>query len=249
MKLKKQNFWKIVKSIFIIFSIFLFSCNKQWKIDLIEISQIPDASGICFYEENKTFFVVNDEWKIFQIDKSGNILAQKYLWDYDFEGISCDFKNELLYLLLEDSWNILKLDVEKLDITWKYILDIKKEEREKYFWKNKWAEWLIFDNKNFYISTQKSKNNLLKFSIKNKEELKLEKIYNIDYKDLSWLTFYKNNLYIISDKNEKIFIYDLENEKIKVFKYLQKWKWEWISFDENWIIYLADDSGKVFIKN
>jgi hypothetical protein len=46
------------------------------------------------------------------------------------------------------------------------------------------------------------------------------------------MTFYKNKLYIISDKNDLYLIYDFKNKKIKYSKKLEKGSWEGISFDK-----------------
>jgi len=74
---------------------------------------------------------------------------------------------------------------------------------------------------------------------------KLKKSFNIPVKDLSWLTIYKDILYIISDKNDIILQYDIKSIKIIKEISLPKWAWEWITFDENWQMFLADDDWRV----
>ena len=226
-----------MKKYTLLFTILLltFSCSEeQYK----RISEIPEASWICYMQESETFFVANDEWSIFQINKKWKILKNKKVWKYDFEWIYC--KNNDIYILEEDSWNISKIGFKKLDIIETYTIDLKKEKRDKYFNKKSWWEWLAYDWKYFYISTQGKKNNLLKFSL-NKNKLKLEKKYDINLNDLSWLTILNNILYILSDKNDLILKFDLKTEKITQKIKLKKWHWEWISFDDKWNMYLSDD--------
>jgi len=248
-----------MKKILIILLLFLTSCSWKTENDNYEkIVEIPEASGICYMEKSDSFFVANDEGKIYEINKKWKILNKKNIWNYDFEGIVCDNKKEILYLLIEDSGNLLKIDSEKLKIKWDLILNLSEKERKKYFNEDSGAEWLAFDGKYFYISTQnkEKKNNLLKFSLqqqKNKNpnhsyNLKVEKTYDIKYRDLSWMTFYKNELYIVSDKNDLYLIYDFKNKKIKFSEKLKKGNWEWISFDNKWKMFLADDAWRVVEK-
>ncbi len=235
------------KIIFLIFVLFLYSCNNvtnKYK----KIAKISEASWICYMQNTNSFFVANDEWKVYEIDKLWKKLQEKNIWNYDFEGIVCDEKNNKIYLLLEDSWNLIKINSSNLEIVWDFLLDLDKKDRKKYFNKKSGAEWLAYTGEYFYISTQNKKNNLLKFKIKkDNKNLKLEKVFDLDYEDLSWMTFYENNLYILSDKNDSIFKYDLENEKIIETKKLSWASWEWIVFDEKWKIFLADDDGAIFI--
>lgn len=238
---------KIVKIFILITFLSLFSCSQEIEKNYKKISEIPEASWICYMEKSDTFFVANDEGKIYEIDKNWKILKEKNIWNYDFEWIVCNNEKEEIYVLIENSWNLLKVDSEKLDMLGDYILDLSKKERKKYFNEKSWAEWLAFDGKNFYISTQNKKNNLLKFSTSNKKnnKLNLEKVYDVKYDDLSWMTFYNKELYIISDKNDLYLIYDLENKENKISKELDKWDWEGIVFDNKWKLFLADDSGKI----
>ncbi len=246
---KEGNLW-YKKIIFLIILIFLSSCNniKNTENKYKKISKIPEASGICYMKKTEIFFVANDEWKIFKIDKNGKKLKEKNIWNYDFEWIVCNQKNNEIYLLIEDTWNLLKINSENLEISWDFILDLDEKDRKKFFNKKSWAEWLAYNWEYFYISTQNNKNNLLKFKIKkDKKNLKLEKVFNIESKDLSWLTFYKKDLYILSDKNDKIYKYNTKKEKIIKTRKVDLWAWEWIVFDENWKIFLADDNWEVVI--
>lgn len=236
----------------IIILIFLSSCNILNKKDnkYEDIVKIPEASGICYMQNSDSFFVANDEWKLFEIDKSGNMLNKRNIWSYDFEWIYCDNDKKEIYLLLENTWNLLIISALDFKIIWDFVLDIDSKKRNKYFNEKSWAEWLIFNSNYFYISTQNNKNNLLKFKIsKNNKKLKLEKIYDINYKDLSWLDFYKDLLYILSDKNDSIYVYNLDKEEIDEVIKIKKWSWEWITHDQYWSIYLADDDWKIIKYN
>jgi hypothetical protein len=58
------------KKILIISLLFLTSCsgnieNNNHK----KIAEIPEASGVCYMEKSNSFFVANDEGKIYEINK------------------------------------------------------------------------------------------------------------------------------------------------------------------------------------
>lgn len=229
-----------MKKIFILpFLLLFFSCSNSQSYN--NSLKIPEASGICYSENNNIFFVINDEWNIYEIDKNLNILKNKYIWDYDFESIEC-MKNEFL-MTNEKTWKILKID-NNFNILNKYKINWYKLEK-------KWIEWFAkVSNKKYVISTQSKKEDNLLFIEFKDNKFKVIKKINLKYKDLSWLTFYEWFLYIISDKNDLILKYDLELNKIIQEIKLKKWAWEGISFDKNWDIFLADDDWRVVkIKN
>ncbi|MCP4523222.1 MAG: hypothetical protein GY828_03310 [Candidatus Gracilibacteria bacterium] len=211
-----------------------------------KITNIPEASGICFMEKTESFFVTNDEGTIYEIDHSGKILQKKKIGKIDFEGIACNTETNEVYALVENTGEIYVLSPKNLKTNFIYSLDISKKERDKYLDEKNGAEGLMFDGKYFYISTQHKKNNLLKFEKEKKgDKLLLKKNFDIKSEDLSGLTFHKSELYILSDKKQSIYKYDLKKEKIISTKKLEKGSWEGITFDKNDNIFLADDAGSV----
>jgi len=190
------------------------------------------------------FYVVSDEWEIQKINSSLKKLEYfKFEENYDFEAIVCDENNNNLLAVDEKSWNIYKIEMIRdgfspLKITKKYKINWYKLNK-------KWIEWFAKISQNKYIiSTQEKKNNLLVLEFKD-EKFKIIKKIDFPYKDLSGLEYFNKKLYIISDKNNKIFIYDLEKEKTINIIQLQDGAWEWISFDKNWNMLLADDDGRI----
>ena len=61
------------------------------------------------------------------------------------------------------------------------------------------------------------------------------------------MDYHNEKLYIISDKNDKLYIYNLKKKKMKKKSYnLPKFAQEGIAFDNNGSLLLADDDGAVF---
>jgi len=197
-----------------------------------------EASGICFDETDNSFYAVSDEWEIQKIDTNlKKIWYFKFKKNYDFESIICEKNN--LFATNEKTWEILKIDKQNFEILEKYKINWYKLEE-------KWIEGFskIWENK-YVISTQSKKIENLLFLEFSNNKFKVIKKINFPYKDLSWLEYYQNFLYILSDKNDKIYKYDLKKEKIIDTINLQKWAREGISFDKNWNIFLADDNWRI----
>jgi len=208
------------------------------------VVDIPESSWICYMDTNDTFYVVNDEWGVYNIDSKWEILNSIQLWEYDFEWIYCNNDNKELYLLQENKPELLVVDRESFKVTSK--IKIKTLSKKKYFNNKSWAEGLTFNKGYFYISFQSTENNLMRWKLNNNnEELIISDTYTIDKEDLSWLDFYNNKLYIISDKKEQIYIYDISAESIIETINLNKKHWEWIAFDKDWVKYLADDEWSI----
>lgn len=223
--------------------LFFISCTPNGSMKTLV--NIPEASWICYFEKNDSFFVASDEGSVYEISKKGKILQKNKLWKYDLEWIMCE--NNKLYVLEEESGNLLELKPKDLSLIKIIKNNLSKKDRKKYFDADSGAEWLTSDGKNIYISTQHKKNNLLEFTLKD-DELILKKVFDIEMDDLSGLTFHKKDLYILSDKHDVIWIYDIKTEKVIKKIPLPKGNWEGIVFDNKGDIYLADDAGRVVKK-
>ncbi|MDQ7022134.1 MAG: SdiA-regulated domain-containing protein [Candidatus Gracilibacteria bacterium] len=211
------------------------SCNNNENYK--KISNIAEASGICYSEKNDTFFVVNDEGNIYKLNKEGTILKKKFIGNYDLESIIC-LDNELL-VIDEKTGNILKIDLENFNILEKYKIfgyNLEKKGIEGFI--------KISDNK-YIISTQSEKKENLLFLEFSDEKFKVTKKIKLKYKDLSGLSYNSGFLYILSDKNDIILKYDLEKKEIIQKIKLKKGAWEGITFDEKGNIFLTDDDGKI----
>lgn len=218
----------------VILVITLTSCSISKKL-----SDIPEASWLC--QNDSYYYTVSDKWIVYKLKNDWYILKENNLWKEDLEWIVCNING--LYALVE-SGKLIELDYD-LNVLNTY----KLEDRDKYFTKKAWAEGITYVNWYFYISSQSEENNLLKYEmVSNTTHLKLIDKYSIPYKDLSWLDYYNNLLYIVSDKNNKIYKYDINSNKIVWNIDLGKWNWEWISINKNWDIYLADDKWFIIKK-
>jgi len=187
---------------------------------------IPEASGIC--EKDGKFYVANDEGKIYVV-KNRKIISIHNFKGYDFEGIHCGKKN--LFLAVENKSEIVKISY-KMKIKDKIKLKIKN------YSKSHGIEGIAKKGKLFYIVIQNKK------SIYLFKKDKLFKKLKIGIKDMSGIDIKDNMLYIVSDKNDKLYFYDLTKEKIVKTKKLPKIATEGIVFTKKGF-YLANDDGDI----
>jgi len=189
--------------------------------------QIPEASGIC--EKNGKFYVANDEGKIY-IVKNNQIIQKVKFKGYDFEGIHCG--NKYLFLAVENKSEILKLD-------YKFHIQKKIKLKIKNYSKAKGIEGIAKQKDKFYISIQ-NKRSIFVFDKKGNLIDKLK----VEIKDISGVDIKGNILYFVSDKNDKLYFYDLKLKKLIKTINLPKVATEGIVKTKTGF-YLANDDGDI----
>ncbi len=220
------------------------------------IAKIPEASGIAYSYKSNTLFVVNDEGSIYELSLKGDILRKEKLGKYDLEGIAVDDENNLLLLAIEGNDEILILSKNKLKK--KHKISIKREYKGVKVLKkgNDGIEGLTLYKNKIYASNQ-SKNRypkedssiivIIDYDLKKKKQ-KIKDIIDHGFIDIAGLTFYKDILYMISDKENLLIQYDIKLKKvIRKQKLPKKYAQEGITFDDKGNLYIADDNGQILI--
>jgi len=204
------------------------------------IASIPEASGISYCEESDTLVVANDEGSFYELSTTGEILTEHKLGNYDLEGIVCEKEKFIFAIeggaLLEVNRKTLKSKVLKLKGTG-YKLTKKHG-----------IEGITKIGDLYYLSIQEKKRkkdaNLLVVKM-GVNYAKVIQVINHKIIDSSGMQYHNKKLYILSDKKEKLYIYDLKREKILKKIKLPKFAQEGITFDKKGFVYFADDDGFV----
>ncbi|MCD6653248.1 MAG: SdiA-regulated domain-containing protein [Sulfurovum sp.] len=239
-----------MKYYFLLLTFLLVSCAEK---DIEVIADIPEASGICYSGTTDTLFVANDEGKIYEISTSGKILRQKKLGKYDLEGVACDDAKKQLYFVLEGKDNLLIVDQNTLQVL-KEINVERTYRGKKLLVKDKehGLEGIAIGEDKIYLANQ-SKNPYPKddpsiivvIDKYNDKEAKIETVIDPHRKDIAGLSFYKGYFYMVSDKEDLLIKYDLKKAKTVWVRKLPKFSQEGITFDNEGMMYLADDEGRV----
>lgn len=203
------------------------------------IANIPEASGISYCSNTDTLIVVSDEGSYYEINSQGDILSTHELGDYDFEGVVCE--DDILMLAVEGE-GLLRVDRESLDTK---------------FFELKGDGYKITDKHGIEGLTKIKKRYYLSIQAKNEEDSKLlvvkldgdcaevKRVIDHGIIDSSGLTYENKKLYIVSDTNDALYIYNIKTKEIEQEIELPEFAQEGVAFDEDNNIYFADDDGAV----
>ncbi len=203
------------------------------------IAKIPEASGISYCNNTNTLIVVSDEGSFYEINSQGDILATHELGDYDFEGVVCE--DDKLMLAVEGE-GLLRVDRDTLDTKFFAL----KGDGFK-ITKKRGIEGLTKIKKRYYLSIQaKKKKDSKLLVVKLKGDCAVvKKVINHGIIDSSGLTYENKKLYIVSDTNDALYIYNLKKKRVDKKIKLTKFAQEGVAFDKDNNIFFADDNGAV----
>jgi len=204
------------------------------------IASIPEASGISYCEDSKTLVVANDEGSFYELSTMGNILTKHKLGNYDLEGVVCE-KEKFVFAI--ESGALLQVNRKTLKGK---VLKLKGTGYE--LTKKHGIEGITKIGDLYYLSIQAKKKKkdakILVVQI-GVNYAKVIKVINHKIIDSSGMQYHNKRLYIVSDKKEKLYIYNLKTNKILKRIKLPKFAQEGITFDKKGFVYFADDDGFV----
>ncbi|MCK5853625.1 MAG: SdiA-regulated domain-containing protein [Sulfurovaceae bacterium] len=226
----------------ILFFLLLSSFSNAEKISSKhKISNIEEASGVSYCTDTNTYMVANDEGSFYEISPEGKTLSRHKLGDYDLEGVVCQ-KEELIFAIEKGALLIVNRETLKT----KYL---KVKSKKFNLSKKAGIEGIAKVEELYYLAIQAKKKKdarILIVKITDNHAKVIDSIKH-DILDTSGLDYHDEKLYIISDKNDKLYIYNLKKNKMKKKSYnLPKFAQEGIAFDNNGSLLLADDNGAVF---
>ena len=206
-----------------------------------KITAIPEASGISYCKDTNTLMVANDEGTLYEITPKGEILLKHKLGDYDLEGVVC-LKKEVI-LAVEDG-SLLRVNRKSLKIK-----KLKIRGKGVKFRKKSGIEGIAKIGKLYYLTIQSKKRkkraNILVVKL-NSNSADIIDIINHQIIDSAGMEYHNNKLYIVSDKKDKLYIYDYKKNRVLKKVKLDKFAQEGITFDRDNNVYLADDNGAIF---
>jgi len=223
-------------------SLFLLSfsaCNADSNTNPNQIASIPEASGISYCDNTDTLIVANDEGSFYEITPNGEVLSTYKLGKYDLEGVVCE--DETITFAVEDG-GLLQVNRKRLK---KKLLKLKGKTFK--LTKKAGVEGITKIKDLYYLSIQakKEKDSKLLVVKVGANYAKVTDVIDHGIIDSSGLEYKNKKLYIVSDKKDTLYIYNLKKNKIKKKIKLPKFAQEGIAFGKNNDVYFADDNGAV----
>ena len=83
---------------------------------------LNEPSGLCFHPARGTLFAVGDEGDIYELSLMCELIRARHVADEDFEGIACDPRSGLLYVVVESADTVLQVDPEEFRIRARYAI-------------------------------------------------------------------------------------------------------------------------------
>ena len=207
--------------------------NEQHKI-----VSIAEASGISYCQNTDTLMVANDEGSMYEITPKGEIVSRHKLGNYDLEGVVCG-DSEVIFAV--EGGSLLRVNRKSFK-TQELKIDGFK------FNKKSGIEGIAKIGDLYYLSIQakkkKKKAKILVVKV-GKKYAKIKKIINHGIIDSAGMEYHNNKLYIVSDKKDKLYIYNPRTNSVYKKIKLDKFAQEGITFDNSGNVFFADDDGAV----
>ena len=215
----------------------LTACGKEKSSNII--ATIPEASGISFCKGSKSLVVANDEGAFYELSLEGKVLQHHQLGDYDLEGVVC--QKEHFIFAIEDG---ALLSVERKTLKSKRF---KVKGQGFKISKKHGIEGITKIDDFYYLTIQSKKRKKSKILLVKlgKNYAKVVKTIHHRIIDSAGMEYHDKNLFIVSDREERLYRYDLKREKILKTIKLPKFAQEGVTFDNEGYIYFADDNGAV----
>jgi len=204
-----------------------------------KIASIPEASGISYCSNSKTLMVANDEGTFYEISPQGAILSKHKLGKYDLEGVVCE-KDKIIFAVEDGA--LLEVNRKTFKTTF-----IKIKGQDFKFSKKSGIEGITKIKDLYYVSIQAKKEKDSKILVLKVGKNYAKVIETIQHGiiDSAGMQYHDKKLYIVSDKKDKLYIYNLKKNKVKKSVKLPKFAQEGITFGIDKDIYFADDDGAV----
>jgi uncharacterized protein YjiK len=230
------------------------------EVKMGRIATIREASGICYIKKSDTFYVVGDNGMIYHISRSGMILDWHdfaTLKHKDFEGITYDKKNDLLYVAVEGVDNLLVLDreyvvhddrnIDREDASGDLVLEKDNENGIEAI--TFAADALFIANQSYTFLPEPDASVLIQLDLSSEDKIAMKKVVSLNpYTDIAGLAYYKGRIYMVSDDEKLLLVYDpVKNGVVdtialkSIDPQLDEMAIEGVAFDDKGYIYFAYD--------
>jgi uncharacterized protein YjiK len=237
----------------------LFPYQKAADLDTVDYHE---PSGLVYHPERQSLFVAGDQGHLTEIATNGALIKQKRIEKTDFEGLTLNPDNGLLYAVIEGKDSLLEIDPETLDARRNIPLDFTFENAPLVNAQQHGIEGIAFvpdaDAANdgvFYLANQSlqaggdNPSLIMKIILDSSAGIPIGRVagyFPLPIPDLSDLAYDPTDqtLLAISDNNNTLLRLTLSGAMISVFP-LPGQDQEAITLDPNGALYIGEDSGYV----
>lgn len=200
--------------------------------------KISEPSDICYDAESKSFYMVSDNGYLYETTLEGKIVRKAPGRGLDYEAVC--IQDSMLIVVEEMS--------RKLIFYAKSDLHIIKSVRIPYSGaRNKGFEAIVYvpSTKQIILGCEKDQAQLVFLNattLQVENEIEIKKI-----SDISAITYYNNNLYVLSDEDREVRIFDVQTMQVKSRYKVNVLNPEGICFADDKSFILSDDLQKMFV--
>lgn len=171
--------------------------------------EVKEPSGLAYYPENNSLFIVSDDGDLYETTLDGKILRKAPYQGVDFEAVT--FVNNQIYVVEERHRNVLVFDPKDLKLLRTHHIPYAGG-------RNKGFESITYipESKKFILVTEKDPVYIMEFDT----TFRQLNIHRFDAaRDISSATYFEGFLYLLSDEDRTIFKLFPEDYSI-----VQAWK-------------------------
>lgn len=206
-------------------------------------NKISGFSGVCLNENGTGLYGVADDGDIYNISFEGEKLGKLPLnVEKDFEGVTTDATNKVVYTCEEREWAIYQLNSEKSEAT--KIANINVENGVE----NKGLEGIAYGKGNLYVANQQYPTTIFTYTL---SEGKVTDSVTVDFaKFLSDLCYDETNdtLWCVDSKQQLLFNIALDGELLATYdvSFVPKPEGICVDYQRGVMWFACDSTGRLF---
>ena len=217
---------------------------------------LEEPSGIVYHAQSKTLFVVDDEGYIMECTTDGKFLRKTKVGEYDLEGVTVGPSGNLI-LAVEGDEILLHLSKDDLSvISVSYVQRYVEGELLLPADKQYGIEGIHYGNGKIYLVNQseiETEPSIIFTVLKESgsQQMIITSVIDVPFWDLSGLTQQGNELYVVSDDRDEVFVLDIDRGDIARIYQIPGLDadYEGITFDTEGNVYIAVDGEGVYKGN
>lgn len=233
-----------------IFLFFMLSSNI-FSNTILNLESVSEPSGITYNPNNNMLYIVGDEGFLYEADLEGEIVRKVFLGKFDLEGITYNSDTNTLFCLNEKKIEIIEINLQSLKISRKISLRKELKSGKRQFESLTYKPSTVSTKGTFFIasSLKSGKGGVINCFYIKKSKIELNNEYEIPLLDIAGLSYYNNQLYMVSDDEDSFAVLDLTTNNFNKRKIQGEHQEGIVVIDENTKLILDEVKKIYYLKN